>query len=132
MIFGRWKPFLAWAGALFFAFTTALAAQLQFDQVIDVPPQFINILPYVLVIVVLAVFAGRVRPPGRRRQAVREGVTVSDARPTQRHRLRARGARPSRSASRSVVANDDVSHPAAPRRDPRRCSARTAPARARS
>jgi len=63
MIFGRWKPFLAWAGALFFAFTTALAAQLQFDQVIDVPPQFINILPYVLVIIVLAVTAGRVRPP---------------------------------------------------------------------
>ena len=63
MIFGRWKPFLAWAGALFFAFTTALAAQLQFDQVIDVPPQFINILPYVLVIIVLAVTAGKVRPP---------------------------------------------------------------------
>jgi ABC-type uncharacterized transport system permease subunit len=63
MIFGRWKPFLAFAGALFFAFTTALAAQLQFDQVIDVPPQFINILPYVLVIVVLAVTAGKVRPP---------------------------------------------------------------------
>jgi ABC-type uncharacterized transport system permease subunit len=63
MIFGRWKPFLAWGGALFFAFTTALAAQLQFDQVIDVPPQFINILPFVLVIIVLAVTAGRVRPP---------------------------------------------------------------------
>ena len=63
MIFGRWKPFLAWAGALFFAFTTAMAAQLQFDQVIDVPPQFINILPYVLVIIVLAVTAGKVRPP---------------------------------------------------------------------
>jgi simple sugar transport system permease protein len=63
MIFGRWKPFLAWYGALFFAFTTAMAAQLQFDQVIDVPPQFINILPYVLVIIVLAVFSGKVRPP---------------------------------------------------------------------
>ena len=63
MIFGRWKPFLAWYGALFFAFTTAMAAQLQFDQVIDVPPQFINILPYVLVIIVLAVTAGKVRPP---------------------------------------------------------------------
>jgi simple sugar transport system permease protein len=63
MIFGRWKPILAWAGALFFSFTSALAAQLQFDQVIDVPPQFINILPYVLVIVVLAVFSARVRPP---------------------------------------------------------------------
>lgn len=63
MIFGRWKPLLAWAGALFFAFTSALASQLQFDQVIDVPPQFINILPFTLVLVVLAVFAGRVRPP---------------------------------------------------------------------
>ena len=63
MIFGRWKPILAWSGALFFAFTSRLAAQLQFDQVIDVPPQFINILPYVLVILVLAMFAGRVRPP---------------------------------------------------------------------
>ena len=40
-----------------------MAAQLQFDQVIDVPPQFINILPYVLVIIVLAVFSGKVRPP---------------------------------------------------------------------
>ena len=37
--------------------------QLQFDQVIDVPPQFINILPYVMVIVVLALFASKVRPP---------------------------------------------------------------------
>jgi simple sugar transport system permease protein len=63
MIFGRWKPILAWGGALFFSFTTAMAAQLQFDQVIDVPPQFINILPYVLVILVLALFAGKVRPP---------------------------------------------------------------------
>ncbi len=63
IIFGRWRPLLAWAGALFFAFTTAMASQLQLDQVIDVPPQFINILPFVLVIVVLAVFASRVRPP---------------------------------------------------------------------
>jgi general nucleoside transport system permease protein len=63
MIFGRWRPILAWYGALFFAFTSAMAAQLQFDQVIDVPPQFINILPYVMVILVLALFAGKVRPP---------------------------------------------------------------------
>ncbi len=63
MIFGRWKPVLAWAGALFFAFTSALARQLQFDDVIDVPPQFINIIPYVLVIVVLALFSAHVRPP---------------------------------------------------------------------
>jgi hypothetical protein len=42
MIFGRWQPFLAWAAARFFSFTSRLAAQLQFDQVIDVPPQFVN------------------------------------------------------------------------------------------
>ena len=33
------------------------------ERVIDVPPQFIGMLPYALTIVVLAVFAGRVRPP---------------------------------------------------------------------
>jgi general nucleoside transport system permease protein len=63
MIFGRWKPLAAWAGALFFAFTTALATQLQFDDVVDIPPQFINMLPFALVIIVLAVMSGRVRPP---------------------------------------------------------------------
>jgi len=63
MIFGRWRPLLVWAGALFFTFTSALASQLQFKQVIDVPPQFINILPFVLVLAVLAIFAGKVRPP---------------------------------------------------------------------
>jgi general nucleoside transport system permease protein len=72
MIFGRWKPFLAWAGALFFAFTTALAAQLQFDKVIDIPPQFINMLPYALVIIVLAITAGKVRPPAAAGQPYRK------------------------------------------------------------
>jgi general nucleoside transport system permease protein len=63
MIFGRWYPAGALVGALFFAFTTALAAQLQFNQVIDIPAQFVNMLPFVLVIVVLAVFSAKVRPP---------------------------------------------------------------------
>lgn len=72
MIFGRWRPLLAWAGALFFTFTSALASQLQFKQVIDVPPQFINVLPFVLVLLVLAVFAGRVRPPAAAGQPYRK------------------------------------------------------------
>jgi simple sugar transport system permease protein len=63
MIFGRWYPAGALVGALFFAFSTALAAQLQFDDVIDIPAQFVNMLPFVLVIVVLAVFSTKVRPP---------------------------------------------------------------------
>jgi ABC-type uncharacterized transport system permease subunit len=63
MIFGRWRPYLALAAALFFGFLDALANQLQFDQVIDIAPQFINMVPYVLTIAVLAIMGGRVRPP---------------------------------------------------------------------
>lgn len=63
MIMGRWKPALAWTAALFFGLLQGLVNQLNFDKVIDIPPQFIGMLPYVLTIVVLAVFAGRVRPP---------------------------------------------------------------------
>lgn len=63
MIMGRWKPALAWAAALFFGFLNGLVNQLNFDKVIDIPQEFIGMLPYVLTIVVLAVFAGRVRPP---------------------------------------------------------------------
>jgi ABC-type uncharacterized transport system permease subunit len=63
MIFGRWRPYLALAAALFFGFLDALANQLQFDRVIDIDPQFINMVPYVLTIAVLAIMGGRVRPP---------------------------------------------------------------------
>lgn len=63
MIMGRWRPSLAWAAALFFGLLNGLVNQLNFERVIDVPPQFIGMLPYVLTIVVLATFAGRVRAP---------------------------------------------------------------------
>lgn len=63
MIMGRWKPMLAAASALFFGLMSGVANQLNFDKVIDIPPQFINMTPYILTIVVLAVFAGKVRPP---------------------------------------------------------------------
>ena len=33
------------------------------DRVVDIPQQFVNLLPYVLTLVVLAVAAGRVRAP---------------------------------------------------------------------
>ena len=64
MIFGAWRPLRAVAAALFFGFVTAAASQLQADQVINVPPQLVGTLPYVLTLVVLAVAAGRVRAPG--------------------------------------------------------------------
>ena len=33
------------------------------DEIIQIPQQFINMLPYLLTIVVLAIAAGKVRPP---------------------------------------------------------------------
>jgi general nucleoside transport system permease protein len=63
MIMGRWRPLLAWAAALFFGLLQGLVNQLNFDQVVDIPPQFTAMLPYALTIVALTVFAGRVRPP---------------------------------------------------------------------
>ena len=63
MIFGAWFPARALAAALFFGLTAGIASQLQADRVVDIPQQFVNLLPYVLTLVVLAVAAGRVRAP---------------------------------------------------------------------
>jgi len=63
MIFGKWTPFGAWGAALLFGFATAMQTQLQFGGGINIPHQFIGMLPYLLTIVVLAGFVGRARPP---------------------------------------------------------------------
>jgi len=63
MIFGKWTPLGSWGAALLFGFASALQTQFQFGGVIDIPHQFIGMLPYVLTIVVLAGFVGRSRPP---------------------------------------------------------------------
>jgi simple sugar transport system permease protein len=63
MIFGKWTPLGAWGAALLFGFFSALQTQIQFSGIIDIPHQFIGMLPYLLTIVVLAGFVGRARPP---------------------------------------------------------------------
>ena len=63
MIFGRWNPLGAFAAAIAFGFAQALSTQLQIFGVKEIPQQFINILPYVFTIAVLAFSAGKVRPP---------------------------------------------------------------------
>lgn len=63
MIFGKWTPFGSWGAALLFGFASAMQTQLQFGGEINIPHQFIGMLPYVLTIVVLAGFGGRARPP---------------------------------------------------------------------
>lgn len=63
MIFGRWNPIGALLAAIFFGFAQALANQLMIDGLVAIPGPFINMLPYVLTIVVLALSAGKVRGP---------------------------------------------------------------------
>jgi ABC-type uncharacterized transport system permease subunit len=63
MIFGKWTPLGAWGAALLFGFTSALQTQLQFMGQIQIPHQFIGMLPYLMTIIVLAGFVGRSRAP---------------------------------------------------------------------
>jgi simple sugar transport system permease protein len=63
MIFGRWNPMGAFAAALFFGLAQAVTNQLMIDEIVKIPQQFINMLPYVLTILILAISAGKVRPP---------------------------------------------------------------------
>lgn len=63
MIFGKWNPIGAWGAALLFGFANAIQTQIQFAGVLDIPHQFIGMLPYLLTIIVLAGFVGRARPP---------------------------------------------------------------------
>ncbi|MCB2179672.1 ABC transporter permease [bacterium] len=63
MIFGKWTPLGSWGAALLFGFATAMQTQLQFAGTINIPHQFIGMIPYLLTILVLAGFVGRSRPP---------------------------------------------------------------------
>lgn len=62
MIFGKWTPFGALGGAMVFSSADALQIKIQgFDFAL--PVQFLQMLPYVITIIVLAGVIGRARPP---------------------------------------------------------------------
>jgi simple sugar transport system permease protein len=67
LIFGKWRPTQTMLACLFFGFTEALTIQMQgvvkLPSGEDIPVQFIQIVPYLLTIVVLAGFIGHSRPP---------------------------------------------------------------------
>ncbi|HYO89819.1 MAG TPA: ABC transporter permease [Candidatus Limnocylindrales bacterium] len=62
MIFGNWMPFGAFAGGVLFGFSDALGQRFQFLGV-QIPPQFLQMVPYVITIIVLAGLVGRSRAP---------------------------------------------------------------------
>ncbi len=67
LILAKWKPIPVLFSCLFFGFTEALSIQLQgvvkMPSGEDIPVQFIQIIPYVLTIIVLAGFIGLSRAP---------------------------------------------------------------------
>jgi simple sugar transport system permease protein len=69
LIFGKWRPVQTMLACLLFGFAEAVSIQLQgvaipiFGIKKEIPVQFIQIIPYVLTIVVLAGFIGHARAP---------------------------------------------------------------------
>jgi ABC-type uncharacterized transport system permease subunit len=67
LIFGKWRPVQTMLACLFFGLTEAVTIQMQgvvkLPSGEDIPIQFIQMVPYVLTIVVLAGFIGHSRPP---------------------------------------------------------------------
>ena len=67
LIFGKWRPVQTMLACLFFGLTEAVTIRMQgvvkLPSGEDIPVQFIQIVPYVLTIVVLAGFIGQSRPP---------------------------------------------------------------------
>jgi simple sugar transport system permease protein len=65
LIFGRWKPLPTFAACLFFGLTDALQIRLQGVSVggVEVPVQFIQVLPYLVTIIAVAGFFGKSEAP---------------------------------------------------------------------
>ncbi|WP_031457932.1 ABC transporter permease [Chloroflexus sp. MS-G] len=67
MIFGKWMPFGAFGGAMLFGFAEALGTRFQILQVQvfggPVPVQFLQVIPYVVTMIVLAGLIGRAVGP---------------------------------------------------------------------
>ena len=81
VVYGRWNPLGVMGAALFFGMADAAQIRLQASNP-DVPYQFFVMLPYVLAVLFLIVFAGQVRMPsalgvpflGERRRRKRRGA----------------------------------------------------------
>jgi len=66
LIFGKWRPVPTLLACLLFAFTDAIQVRLQgvaLPGIGVIPVQFIQMLPYVLTVFLLAGFVGRAIPP---------------------------------------------------------------------
>lgn len=72
VIFGAWNPIGAFGAALVFGFSDAIQSLLSILGV-DVPPQLLNSVPYIVTIIVVAGVVGRVRGPAAAGQPYDQG-----------------------------------------------------------
>lgn len=65
LIFAKWKPVNAMLACLLFGFLDAVAIRFAGIRIgfVEVPPQFMQALPYILTVVLLAGFIGKAIPP---------------------------------------------------------------------
>jgi ABC-type uncharacterized transport system permease subunit len=69
MIFGNWNPLGGFLAALLFGFADALQVKMQILEPVlplvnvSIPPEFLQMAPYILTIIVVAGVVGRSRPP---------------------------------------------------------------------
>jgi simple sugar transport system permease protein len=69
MIFGNWNPIGAFLAALLFGFANALQVKMQILEPVlpfinqSIPPEFLQMAPYILTIIVVAGVVGRAIPP---------------------------------------------------------------------
>jgi ABC-type uncharacterized transport system permease subunit len=63
LIVGKWHPLGAALACLLFGVAEALQIQLQTRGITIIPTQFLQMLPYILTILILAGFIGRATPP---------------------------------------------------------------------
>jgi general nucleoside transport system permease protein len=71
MIFGNWNPIGAFLAALLFGFADALQVKMQIIEPLlpfidkPIPPEFLQMAPYILTIIVVAGVVGRTRAPAQ-------------------------------------------------------------------
>jgi ABC-type uncharacterized transport system permease subunit len=76
LILGNWQPVRLMIGSLLFGFAQAIPLRLSDAPVISIlPEEFIRMIPYVVTIVAIAGFVGRVHPPAAAGRAY-EGATT--------------------------------------------------------
>ncbi len=76
LILGNWQPLRLMAGALLFGIAQAIPLRLNDAPVISLlPEEFIRMIPYVVTIVAIAGFVGRVHPPAAAGRAYEGAAT---------------------------------------------------------